>query len=334
MRENIAMKGVGVVKYRLRYMVVVLIAAVCVAALLLLSGDFSKTVWFNDGEQRKFGATYMTMSNPYFVVLDEELRESIEENGDILLTRDPSQDQEKQNQQIIDMINEGVSAIFLQPVDWKNVKPALVACREAGVPVISVDAYVFDQEYVVSTIASDNYGAGVLCAEYIMQKQDSAKIVILGHYKMQSVIDRVAGFKDTLAGHPGYDIVLEFQSGADIETGMEAMHNIIDSGIEFDTLFGGNDPVALGGLAALQKEGAQDRKITIYGVDGSPDGKAMIRDGLMEASSAQQPLLLAKTAAETAYAYLGGERVEKEIVIPVTLVTQSNIANTDIDGWQ
>ena len=46
---------------------------------------------------KKFGATYMTMNNPYFQDMNAELEEIVEANGDILIYRDPAQDQEKQN---------------------------------------------------------------------------------------------------------------------------------------------------------------------------------------------------------------------------------------------
>lgn len=60
----------------------------------------------------KFGATYMTMNNPYFTALNESIRQVVESNGDILITRDPSQDQERQNAQIQEMLDEGVP-VFL-----------------------------------------------------------------------------------------------------------------------------------------------------------------------------------------------------------------------------
>ena len=62
-------------------------------------------------KQLKFGATYMTMNNPYFVNMDENIEESVQAKGDILITRDPLQDQKKQNEQIKDMINEGLIVI-------------------------------------------------------------------------------------------------------------------------------------------------------------------------------------------------------------------------------
>ena len=64
-----------------------------------------------------FGATYMTMNNSYFEVLNDNIQETIEANGDILISRDPFQDQKKQNEQIYDMLDEGIKVLFLNPVD-------------------------------------------------------------------------------------------------------------------------------------------------------------------------------------------------------------------------
>ena len=61
-----------------------------------------------------FGATYMTMNNPYYQVIDIQLRSEIEERGDVLLTRDAAMDQDRQNEEIRELIDAGVKAIFLR----------------------------------------------------------------------------------------------------------------------------------------------------------------------------------------------------------------------------
>ena len=43
----------------------------------------------NKKEPILFGATYMTLNNPFFEVIDEEMRNVIEEKVDIMLTMDP-----------------------------------------------------------------------------------------------------------------------------------------------------------------------------------------------------------------------------------------------------
>lgn len=281
---------------------------------------------------RKFGATYMNMSNPFFGILNGGIEEVVGSNGDILITRDPAQNQEKQNEQILEMIDEGVEAVFLNPVDWKKVKPALKACRDAGIPVFNIDTLVYNTDYITSAILSDNYNAGVLCAKDMMSKLDSADIVILDQPETYSITERVKGFMETINGNENYYIVKIEDGGGELEVSMKAMDRIIESGFGFDVVLGGNDPTALGALAALESK--HIKNVLIYGIDGSPDGKKMIRKGILEGTSTQSPNEIGRTAAETAYAYLRGEEIERYVEVPVTLVTQDNLSDFDINGWQ
>lgn len=286
-----------------------------------------------DKKPRKFGATYMTMNNPYFDILNDGIKEVVEANGDVLITRDPAVDQKKQNEQIYEMIEEGVVAIFLNPVDWKEVKPALIACRQAGIPVFNVDTHVYDMEYVVSVIASDNYNAGVLCAKDMMSKLPKADIVILDQPIINSINLRIQGFKDTIAGNDNYRVVIQKAAKGELEVAMDVMNEILDAGIDFDVVMGGNDPTAIGAIAALESR-HKDKEILIYGIDGSPDGKMMIKEGYLEGTSTQQPYTIGRISAQTAYDYLSGKDVEKNIVVPVTLITKENLDDFTIDGWQ
>lgn len=282
---------------------------------------------------RIFGATYMTRNNPYFDVLHEALEEAVEGNGDILISRDPCQDQEKQNDQILEMIEEGIEVLFLNPVDWEKVKPALEACREAGVIVIDIDTVVKDREYVVSIIETDNYLAGVLCAEEMMRQLKSARIVIIGNPIQTSIVNRVQGFLDTIEGNDNYEVVYTGVGAGEFEVSAEVMADFLKKNVDFDVVLGGNDPTALGALAALQQY-RQDEDVLIYGIDGSPDFKAMLELGYVSGTSAQSPKTIGEVAAQTAYDYLSGMEVEPYISIEPYMITRENLSDYEVNGWQ
>ena len=110
---------------------------------------------------------------------------AIEDNGDQLLVRDPALDVDKQIEQIYSFIDYHVDGIFINPIDSEKITPALEAAHQAGIPVIVVDAPVKNEELVNCTIVSDNYDAGVQCANDMMKRFDSARIVLLKTYKCQ-----------------------------------------------------------------------------------------------------------------------------------------------------
>ncbi|PJJ26971.1 sugar ABC transporter substrate-binding protein [Lacrimispora celerecrescens] len=280
-----------------------------------------------------FGATYMTRNNPYFDILNQGIEEVVVANGDILLTRDPLQDQEKQNEQILELIHEGICMLFLNPVDWEAVTPALDACKEAGVAVINVDTAVKDRDSVISIIETDNYQAGQICALDMMKRKKSANIIILDNPIQMSITYRSQGFTDAIAGNDNYRVVYRHAAAGEIEVSSKVMEEILRKNIDFDVILGGNDPTALGALAALQ-QARREEGILIYGIDGSPDFKSILDMGYVTGTSAQSPKSIGRVAAETAYRYLAGEPVDKYISLPSTLITKDNLENYEIDGWQ
>jgi ribose transport system substrate-binding protein len=281
-----------------------------------------------------FGATYMTMNNPFFVYLNDSIKSNVEANGDKLIAFDPALDQAKQISQIEDMIAQGVDAIILNPVDWQGVRPALDACKQAGIPVINVDAPVYDTDLVNCIVSSDNYSAGVLVAKDVMKRlPDGGKVVLLEHPTAKSAIDRTQSFVDTVKDHPEYQIVARQASMGQIEQAMPVMENIIQAQPQIDVVMCLNDPTAMGALAALEAA-HRTNGVLIYGVDGSPDAKEMVKEGRITATAAQSPIGIGREAAAAAYKILNGEKVEHKILVPIQLIDSTNIDDFGTDGWQ
>ena len=82
------------------------------------------------------------MENPYFITLESAIKEVLDKEGYPLVTKNPQSDPDIQNQQILEMIDEGIDAIFICPVNWVEITEALEALREADVKIINVDTQV------------------------------------------------------------------------------------------------------------------------------------------------------------------------------------------------
>jgi ribose transport system substrate-binding protein len=275
----------------------------------------------------------MTMVNPFFVALDDGIREIVEARGDKLISYDPGSDQLKQIDQIEDLVRMGVDVIFLNPVDWRLVKPALEAARRAGIPVINVDAPVFDQDLVKCLVASDNVQAGVLLAEDLLSRLPRARIAFMEHLSAKSALDRTDGFLGALTGKGSYSVVARHSSDGNIEQALVGMETILRSGARVDAVMATNDPSATGVIAALDAAGMA-KGVLVYGVDGAPYAKKMIAEGRMTATAAQSPVNIGRTAADVAYRVLAGEKVERTVLVPVFLIDASNVERYGTEGWQ
>lgn len=298
----------------------------------LVQGYHGLSVEKREGNH-KIGACYMTMNNPFYEILNQEISAIVEANDDQLLTRDPALSIEKQINQIYDLIEEGVSVLIITPVDWKKITPAIEAAKDKGIIVMIVDTNIYDDDLVDCTIVSDNYKAGILCANYLMEQVDHADIVLLEHTSTKSGLDRIQGFEDTLKGHDSYKIVSRAECAGQLEIAMPAMDDILNTGISFDTIFALNDPSALGAMAALEENGSLV-DINVMGVDGAPEAKSMIKEGMMMATSAQFPTQIGQITAKYLYRLLNGEKCDKKILVPVALITSQNVDIYGTDRWQ
>ena len=283
--------------------------------------------------RRKIGAVYMTLNNPFYEVVDEEIRTAVENRGDVLISRDPALSVERQNEEIEELIADGVKLIFINPVDWRRCGPALAKARRAGVPVIAIDTNVEEDEAVVSTVVSDNFLAGQQCARHLVESRQGGKVALLTHAQARSAQDRIQGFLDTLSHYPQFEVVDQEECQGQLEIAMPAMERMIERHPEINVVMALNDPAAMGAMAALRQAGRLDG-VAVYGVDGVTETRDLIAQGHMQATAGQDPRGIGRRAVEEAYKVLQGQQPELLVKLPTTLITRENVKHSSGEGWE
>lgn len=284
-------------------------------------------------KHKVFGVSYMTMNNPFYKIINNEILKVVEKNNDTLITLDPELDVDKQNEQIYKFIDQKVDGIFINPIDFEQIEPALQAAKRANIPVIIIDAPVSDESLVNCTIVSDNYDAGVQCAKDMMERLDSANIVLLKHTTAKSAKERIEGFLSVIDNNEKYKVINEAECDGQLEIAMPKMQEIIEEIPDIDVVMALNDPSALGALAALEKNNKND--VMVYGIDGTPEIKALIgRNQMIVGTVAQSPIKMGQIAVENMYNILNGKKIEKNIIIPISLINKENLFKYDEDRWQ
>ncbi|MGT2907727.1 substrate-binding domain-containing protein [Streptococcus dentiloxodontae] len=286
--------------------------------------------------QVKIGATYMTMNNEFYQILNEEIEQKVTENNDLLITRDPALDANKQAEQVNYFIKEGVDVIIINPVDSDSsaLLGSLKKAHHKGIRIVVVDSQLNQADFVDTTILSDNYEAGVLCAQNLMANKDKAKILLLEHRSTESASDRIRGFLDTVAKNDAYQVVSRVDVQGQTELALPAVREVIKSGVIFDTVMSLNDQGALGAVAAIEEAGLTNH-ILVYGIDGSPNMKSLLATTTdVQATVAQSPHSIGQEAIKSAYQLTKGQSCRAKIVIPVELITKDTIGQYDVTGWQ
>lgn len=282
------------------------------------------------------GFSGIDMENPYFITLEDAARDELSEHGIRLMTKDPETDADLQIEQIQEMIEAGIDAILLTPVDWEKNTPALEMLKEAGVHIINVDTQVKEMDYVDAYIGSDNYTAGYLCGEDLIEKcPEGGKIAILECPTQNSINDRITGFEKAISkAEKGFEVVARADTGGEFERALDEAEKIVEKNPDIVAIMCGNDQLAVGAKTAVNVNGMKD--VIIYGVDGSPDiKKELVKKGNQIAgTAAQSPINMGKEAAEIAMAILHGDDYEKETYEDVFMINQHNVEMYGVDGWQ
>lgn len=288
-------------------------------------------------EGYKFGFSAINMENPYFITLENAIRESVTSSGNTLITEDPEGDAQKQASQITEMIEAGIDAIFLSPVNWEEITPSLQELQEADVRIINVDTQVKEMDYVDAYVGSDNEAAGRMCGEALIEKcPDGGKVLILECPTQNSINERITGFEEAISkAEVGFEIVARENTDGKFEKSVEVAQNILKEHTDVTAIMCGNDQIAVGAQTAVNLLGMDD--VIIYGVDGSPDIKKELEksDTQIAGTAAQSPINMGKKAVEVGLAILNGEEYEKENYVEIIdMITKDNVEMYGADGWQ
>jgi ribose transport system substrate-binding protein len=274
---------------------------------------------------RLFVASFMTMHDPFFVELNEGIKSAVEAHGDRLLFLDGKHDREIQEKNTLDALKLNPAAIFLIPAtDLGSIDKILAAAKAQNVPVILVDTDVDAPDSLILTkVITDNVAAGRLDARELAKVNPKARVGVLSFSLSKGCVDRVDGFSEELAKHPGMRILATQDGHANADGVRGVIKEFLANHPEMDAIFAINDVSAIEALAGIESAN-RTGKIAVLGVGGQSAGAQLIKDGKMLASTAQMPKEIGRVAVSKAYDHLAGKRVEKKVLVPVKLVTKAN----------
>lgn len=264
----------------------------------------------------KIGVSLSTLNNPFFVSIREGVEEVAKnENVETVIT-DAQNDSSTQNNQVEDLITQGVDLIVINPVDSTAISTSVQKANEANIPVICVDRKA-DEGELVSFIASNNVEGGKLAGEYILEKVgENAEVIQLeGIPGASSTRERGEGFTESTDGK--INLLASQTANFDRAEGMTVMENLLQAHPDVKAVFCQNDEMALGASEAVKASG---KDVTIVGFDGNDDALKAVEEGSLSATVAQKPQEMGKLAIETALKYLKGEQVEEQVDSPLELI--------------
>ena len=277
----------------------------------------------SDTAGKKVLLSVSTQTNPFFVQLVDGAKKKAKELGVTLDVQDASDDAAAQANHLQNAITQNVACVIVNPTDSDAVSASVEVLNKAKIPVIAVDRNATKGE-LASFIASDNVAGGEQAADTLAEAiGDKGKVLVLqGTPGASATRDRGKGFDEAIAKHSGIEVVASQTANFDRAQGLDVATNLLQANPDVVGIFAHNDEMALGAIEALGAKAGKEVKVV--GFDGTADGLKAVESGKMLATIAQQPAELGSKAVEQAKKILDGGKAEKEIQVPVVVVTEKN----------
>jgi len=226
-------------------------------------------------------------------------------------------------------IRENVAGIIVSPTTSSACVTILKLAKNANIPVVISDIGTDGGEYV-SYISSNNregaYNIGKVLAKEMVKRGWSdgrVGIIAIPQKRLNGQL-RTAGFMEALQeyGIKGADI--KQQSTFSYEETYGYSKELIEKYPDLRALWLQGSDRYQGALDAIADAGKKDQ-ILLATFDAEPQFLELIPKGVLVGSAMQQPYLMGREAVHSLDNYYKGEKIEKNLQLPILAISTDNI---------
>jgi ribose transport system substrate-binding protein len=249
--------------------------------------------------------------------------------GGIAIALDAGRDDNRQISQIQTLIAQKPDAIIEQLGTLSVLEPWLQKIRKAGIPLFTADTA---SPSSINDTTSDNFFIGEQLAVQLANDihGEGNILVFNGFYGVPVCAIRYDELKEVLKFYPKIKIIQPELRDVIPNTVQSAYAQITEMLTkypkgEISAVWSAWDVPQVGATEAI--DAGHRSEVKTYGVDGSPDVVALVKDPNSAAGAvvAQQPYLIGKTAVDNAARYLSGDHsLPPYTFVPAVLVTKEN----------
>jgi ribose transport system substrate-binding protein len=235
---------------------------------------------------------------------------------------------ERSTEEQIEIINKavenGADALLVAADDPKWISGAIEDAKARGVKVIYVDSPAYEE--ATTTLATDNYKAGVLAGQTMISLLDemgigSGSIGIFNLTEKENTKLRELGFRDTLTQDARFKVLETIYLEADAdkpEITQEAAERMMNENEDLVALFGASERTSIG-VGYANK--AHNNRYVAVGFDKTDVMTQLLNDGNLKAIIDQNPYTMGYLGmAQAVAAILGKDTGPEYIDTGVTVV--------------
>lgn len=273
---------------------------------------------------KRIGVTVYDMSS--FITAGKQGMDAYAKNNNIeLLWNSANGDVSTQANQVDSLINQGVDAIIVVPIQADSLGPQVASAKAKGIPLVAVNAALNNKD-VSGNVQPDDVAAGVQEMQMMADRLGGkGNIVVLqGPLGQSGEIDRSKGIDQVLAKYPGIKVLAKDTANWKRDEAVNKVKNWISGfGNQIDAVVSENDDMGLGALQALKEAGRTG--VPIVGIDGIEDGLNAVKSGEFIGTSLQNGTVELSAGLAVANALAKGEKVNTDPVYVMPAINKDNV---------
>lgn len=270
----------------------------------------------------------------YFRGIELGMQQAAKGNADLL--QGNSSSKPEQEATLIDTyVSRGAKAIVIAPISGKASVRALQRANDKGVKIVlygsKLDA-TFPVAFIGTSDSDIGMGTGKIAAAFIKGKLGGkAKVALLGFRSQlaEQSDARTNGFLAAAKEGVTLNTVAQ-QDGFLAEKAVAVASDLLTAHPEINVLYAANEGGTVGAVQAVRRAGKQG-KVFVFGTDGSEQLANFLLDpdGVLIATTAQQPVEVGKDAIQTALQAIDGKTVDKQVLVPALPLSRDDKAGVE-----
>ncbi|MBN1979115.1 MAG: sugar-binding protein [Anaerolineae bacterium] len=200
----------------------------------------------------------------------------------------PTEDVTKQIETMETYIAQGVTGIAVAPSDPSALEPVMRKAADAGIIVTTLDTPPVDDSVSLVYIGTDNYAAGKVAGEKMVQLLPAGGTVGIGRGSDTALnaLQRTDGFLDAVAG-TGIETLEPFNDKEDAAQALELANSVLSANPDLTGAFGVYAYNGPAWATAIKEANRVDRtKLVCF--DATTDIINGIKEGVIDATVAQR----------------------------------------------
>ncbi|MDR0591965.1 MAG: D-ribose ABC transporter substrate-binding protein [Bifidobacteriaceae bacterium] len=223
------------------------------------------------------------LENPYWDAESLTAQKELEALGYTTDINAHNNDAQRQSELIDAALSKKAVAIVLDPAGAKESVGVVQKATDAGVPVFLINAEIEAEGIAKAQIIANNAQGAELGAQYFAEQMggQGAYVELYGNPTDNNAPVRSDSYHKVLEQYPDMKLLQTETANWVLSEGTDKMETMLTAHKgQIKGVISGNDEMALGAIAAIEKAGLVPGKdIIVMGFDGSPNAVAAIKEG-------------------------------------------------------